>query len=105
MRDGSRIKVDLREVGSQMSKIIVFQLQSPVFTVTLPRFGSIAWPDFDTVSREIAKVIHYAIVESVAGSQQNDQHKNSPRNRKAGQEGAELVLPHRAPYLSQVIKI
>ena len=74
-------------------------------TVTLLRFGSIAWSDFDTVSREIAKVIHYAIVESVAGSQQDDQHKNSPRNRKAGQEGTELVLPHRAPDLSQVIKI
>ena len=61
-------------------------------------------PDFSFFKGlEIDKIVNLTPRKKIGDHEKH--YRISPRNRKAGQEGAELVLPHRAPDLSQVIKI
>ena len=48
-------------------------------------------------------LLHGGVDESVAGSQQHDNHEDAPRHGKARERRAELVPPSRRPYFCNYI--
>ena len=72
---------------------------------SLPRLVGIAAPDLHAVHRHVAEVVHHTVAQPVTRAKQQNKHENTPRNGKAREERAELVLSNRAPDFAEVVKI
>ena len=59
--------------------------------------------DLHRVGEEVAAHLHRRIDESVAGTQQHDNHEDAPRHSETRERRAELVPPCRLPYFSDYI--
>ena len=89
------ILLELRFCGSQVFRIEVDPAALAQSGIGFRRHTSI---DLHRVGEEVAAHLHRRIDETIAGTQQHDNHEDAPRHSEARERRAEFVSPCRLPY-------
>ena len=82
------------------SLVFVVEGYAPAFFQTVVSLRRISRAHHHRVVKKPVALYFLGVDESVAGSEQEDNHEDAPRHGKACQRGAQLVAPYGAPYLS-----
>ena len=85
--------------------ILDFDTYNALKVEALVRHGGASTPDHHAVGGPVAEVGCDTIFQPVARSQQDNQHEDTPRHSKAGQEAPQLVLLHGEQNFGQGVKL
>ena len=88
----------LRKIVLGNLKILGLETDVPTLLQALIRLRGTTAPDLHGVREPVLVLLQVGIDESVTGTQQHDQHEDTPRHSKACERRAELVPPCRLPY-------
>ena len=105
MRDGRRAVFDLAEVPFQVVEVCLAEGDTPFGGQALPRLRGVACRDAHHVGRQVAEVVHDAVMQPIARAEEDDEHEDAPRDREPRQERPQLIPSDRAPDLTEVIEI
>ena len=86
MPDIGRQQIYFWKTQAQGLQIAFFKMDYPPGLHAFPRLIGITIPYLHFIHRHVPEIVHHAIAQSVSGRQEHNQHEDSPRDRKAGQE-------------------
>src|SRR6185295_17902311 len=96
--------VDARE-ALQRLVVLIAELDVTARAVSLPGDAGLPGRDPDAVGGVVAELVLDAVREALPRAEQHHQHEHAPRDREAGERGAQLVARHRLEDLAPGVRV
>jgi hypothetical protein len=96
--------LDAGDLAKQRVDVVVIEIDGPPGAVTLVRPGGFSLTYPDGIGGVVPEVVFDAMLEPVAGGQQQHQHEYAPAHAEARQAGSQLVAAQHVEHLSQGVE-